>query len=339
MASKKKMLGVLLHLGQNMWDEEPLERAKLTPYLISRMCKDYLRCDEKVWRKITDRMAARHYNLALIDLGEGMVFPSHPELAVKGSWTPEKMQAEIRRLAEQGIEAVPKLNFATTHDTWLGEYHRMVSTPEYYQVVKDVVKDVMEVFGRPRLFHLGLDEETIGAQRRCGYKCVRQGDLLWHDYNFYFDTVRAYGSRPWMFGDAAHYQPERFYSEMPKDVLQSKAHYGHNFVVGKQKDKEHEASLASFAKVAAAGYEITGTSSNWVLKDPKTFPYPKGRDYYRDREAIEAFTEFCTATIPDAQFAGMLLAPWGEINEDLEDYWLEAVDQQADAFARRGIEV
>ena len=65
--------GLLLHLGRNMWDPPA----------------DYLRFDELVWREITEKMGLVGANMAVIDIGEGLVYPSHPELAVKGSWTPE----------------------------------------------------------------------------------------------------------------------------------------------------------------------------------------------------------------------------------------------------------
>ena len=335
----RKMLSALLHIGQNMWDEEPIERAKMTPYLESRCRKDYLRCDEKVWRRITDRMEKRHYNSAVLDLGEGVIYPSHPELAVKGSWSPEKLQKEIHRLRDAGIEAIPKLNFATTHDTWLGEYHRMVSTPDYYTAVQEIIDDVVEIFETPRLFHIGMDEELMGTQKRNAYQCVRQGELLWQDYGYYFACLTKHGVRPLVWGDEATFHPEWFHKRMPKYVLQSKCHYGSNFVKGKQRDEFHERQLASLKEVSDAGYEQLPVSSNWVMKKPEEFPWPTGKDYPRDRTAIRLFTKHCVENIKDELLAGFLCAPWGEINADLEDYWLEAIDQQADAMAEFGLKV
>lgn len=56
-----------------------------------------------------------------LPVGEVLVYPSHPELRVKGSWEPEKMREEIARLKRLDIMAVPKLNFSTCHD---GETHK-----------------------------------------------------------------------------------------------------------------------------------------------------------------------------------------------------------------------
>ena len=75
------------------------------------------------------------------------------------------MRAEVKRLREMGLEPIPKLNFSTCHDTWLGPYARMVSTPKYYEVAKDLIAETIELFDKPRLFHLGMDEEDERNQR------------------------------------------------------------------------------------------------------------------------------------------------------------------------------
>ena len=100
---------------------------------------DSLAFDFSLWKEMTEKMAAGRLNVLVIDLGEALVYPSHPELRVKGSWEPERMREEIARLKRLGIMAVPKLNFSTCHDAWLGEYGRMVSTPEYYGVCADLI--------------------------------------------------------------------------------------------------------------------------------------------------------------------------------------------------------
>ena len=110
---------------------------------------DHVRCDEEVWREVTEHMADVGANMLVIDLGEALFYPSHPELAVKGTWSPEKMRAELKRLRGLGIEPIPKLNFSTSHDAWLKDYARMISTDEYYKVVSDVIRDTADIFDRP----------------------------------------------------------------------------------------------------------------------------------------------------------------------------------------------
>jgi len=97
-------------------------------------------------------------NALVLDLGDGVRWDSHPEIAVENAWTPAKLREELDRARELGIEPLPKLNFSTAHDAWLGPYSRMVSTPQYYEVCRDLIDEASELFGRPRLFHLGMDE-------------------------------------------------------------------------------------------------------------------------------------------------------------------------------------
>ena len=176
MKEEEKMIwSSLIHLGMNFWGDierpacpfrwmETPEAAECvrTTYKAA----DHLRFDEAFWRNlVVPSMKAGGVNMIVFDLGEGVVYPSHPELAVEGSWSPEKLRAELDRLRGMGFEMVPKLNFSASHDIWLKEYHRMISTPEYYRVCADLIRDAIEIFDHPRFVHLGLDEETPTFQR------------------------------------------------------------------------------------------------------------------------------------------------------------------------------
>ena len=112
-----KIKAVLLHLGHNMWCEWLPDDVQNVAEIAPRYRPDLtLRNNDEMWRRVTDRMAARGLNMVVIDVGEGLVYPSHPELAIKGSWSPDKLRDEVVRLRGQGIEAIPKLNFSATHD-------------------------------------------------------------------------------------------------------------------------------------------------------------------------------------------------------------------------------
>ena len=66
-------------------------------------------------------MAAKGLNTVVIDLEEALSYPSHPELAVKGTWGVERFRRKLEQLRAKGLEPIPKLNFSTTHDIWLKE--------------------------------------------------------------------------------------------------------------------------------------------------------------------------------------------------------------------------
>ena len=181
--------------------------------------------EEGAFHSACDYMAAKGMNFVMIDVGEGYVYPSHPELAVKGSWTPEKMRAELKRIRGLGLEPIPKLNFSTTHCAWLGEYRHAISTPEYYRVVADVIRDVYEVFDRPRLFHLGYDEEDAGHMKGFDYMVIRQGELWWHEFLYTVGLVEKLGARPWIWSDKIWHHRDEFVKRCPKSILQSIWYY------------------------------------------------------------------------------------------------------------------
>ena len=143
----KTVRSLMLQVGNNMWDdflvgpddfaksieEEKINQNPFGPDPRGKRSRyhSYLCCDDGVWKDAVDRSAEKGMNAILIDLGEGVEFPSHPELAVKGTWSVEKMQKELARIRSLGLEPLPKLNFSACHDSWLKEYHRMLSTKEY----------------------------------------------------------------------------------------------------------------------------------------------------------------------------------------------------------------
>ena len=153
------MWGVLLHFGVNIQCDLPVTQwGKYKGEDLKLMtAADHVRFDEGVFDRITDRMAAKGLNTIVMDLEEALYYPSHPELAVKGTWGVERFRRKLEQLRAKGLEPIPKLNFSTTHDIWLKEYHKMVSTPQYYRVCADVIADVIDIFDTPRYFHIGFD--------------------------------------------------------------------------------------------------------------------------------------------------------------------------------------
>jgi len=202
-----------------------------------------LRWDDKLWDDLTKQIVAAGGNQVVFSLGDGIRYDSHPEIAVEGAWTPAEMRAEKRRLADLGITLVPKLNFSTGHDLWLGEYHRMVSTPAYYRVCADLIAEVIEIFDHPPLFHLGYDEETWYHQTWYEYVVLRQHDLWWSDFLWFVEQVESRGSRPWIWSDYIWDHTDRFLERMPKSVVQSNWYYGQNFDTEVDRRKAAEKDL------------------------------------------------------------------------------------------------
>jgi len=297
----------LVHLGMNMWSE--------------KNSADHVRFDEELWAETSAKFAASGVNQIVLDLGEGVVYPSHPELAVKGSWSVEKLRAEIARLRGMGFEVIPKVNFSTNHDLWLGEYHKMVSSPTYYKVCADLVKDVAEMFDRPRFIHLGYDEENDIIAKAGGiqFEILRQGDLWWHDFLWFVKQVEQAGSRAWIWSDYSRKHPDEFRRRMPKTVLQSPWEYSnpiHPF---------GQWTVQVYLDLAKWGYDVV----------------PCGSNCYNNDDNFEQNVSYCKANLPAACVKGFIHAPWRSMEPHYVDKygvnsrkrWLDSADQIAQARA------
>jgi hypothetical protein len=301
--------GALLHMGTNMWSDIPVSSwGPFKGEQLSLVCQaDHLRFDEAVWQTLTARMASAKMSLVVIDLGEALQYESHPELSVKGSWPVERFRKELARLRALGLEPIPKLNFSTAHDTWLKEYGRQVSTPAYYKVCADMIREVCAIFDKPRFFHLGYDEETAGHQSKYSYAVVRQGELWWHDFLFFVKEVEKQGVRPWIWSDYYWNHPEEFLSRMPKSVLQSNWYYGASFDAAKQK------VVQAYVDLDKAGFEQVPTGSNWSSD-----------------VNFKGTVEFCKKSLAPERLKGFLMAPWFFTLPEWQEKNVQAIAQVAE---------
>ena len=325
MNGSSEIKAVLLHLGHNMWCDylpEDMDNGLLADHKPDTV----LRSKENLWRRAIDRMVEQKMNMLVIDIGEALIYPSHPELAIEGSWTPEKMQEEIRRLKDLGIEAIPKLNFSTTHNGWLKHYRRMVSTKEYYRVCADDIRDTGEIFGTPRFFHIGDDEETASHQDG-GYLrfiCVRRNELWKHDFLHIVGTVEKNGMRPWAWSDYG-WDHQDFYEWTPKSVLMSNWYYDEcygGFELAENKTADHK-RLKGFYDLEKAGFEQVPCGTNW--SGWKRREVKVGAD-----DVIGKLVRTCRRDLGAATLKGFMMAPWASC--DTEDN-LAYVNHGIDLFA------
>ena len=95
--NSKKLWGYMLHMTSNNWSERHYETYP-TDYHRDQSLRLKLHFDERTWNRIIDELVAIGANTLLIDVEDGLRYESHPEIAVEGSWSKEKMRAEVRRL-------------------------------------------------------------------------------------------------------------------------------------------------------------------------------------------------------------------------------------------------
>ncbi len=307
----------MLNLSLNMWCDREGGHWAESGYGVYR---PYLRCDDGAWREVVERMAKAGVDMALIDVGDGVHFASHPEIAVEGAWIQPRLRDELQRLRDLGIAPVPKLNFSTAHDAWLGEYSRCVSTPAYYRVCRDLIAETIDLFGGPELFHLGMDEETAAHQQHYAYAVMRQHELWWHDLLLLVEAVGKGGSRAWVWSDKVWTHPDEFYANMPRSVVQSNWYYEPSFQIGEPRTEagplEYREAYLAYLDLARAGYEQIPTGSNW--SSPANF---------------EATVRFCADQVPPASLLGFLQTPWQATLPELMPKHTAAIDQLAAARA------
>lgn len=196
-----KMWAYLMHLSQNMWGDEKKE----------------MNFDEEVYRDILLKMQENKFDTLFLDVGDAMVYKRHPEISIRGAWTYEKIHEEIEYAKALGIQIIPKVNFSATHDIWLGEYSRMLSTDIYYKVCRDIIEEIYEAFDKPKFIHIGFDEEDARMGSVLDYMVVRRNDILWHDVKYMLDCVKKTGAHPMMWADLLLEQPEEFKKHIKPD--------------------------------------------------------------------------------------------------------------------------
>ena len=137
---------------------------------------------------------------------------------------------------------------------------RSVSTTPYYRFCEDVISEVCEVFGNPRLFHLGMDEETYGHQSLYNMVIIRQSEQWWYDLNYLVRTTLPRGARPWIWSDYIWHHEEEFLRKMSRDVLQSNWYYG-GF------EEDDSVYIRGFAALEQGGFEQVPAGSVWSRRD------------------------------------------------------------------------
>ena len=296
---------MMQHLGYNMWHDEAIWKDKKR-WKWSNFCNDHLLCSDRSWNLRMKRLMEKGsgINTLVIDVGEGVVYPSHPEIAVKGSWSAEKLNTEVKRLKAAGLTVVPKLNFSTCHDFWLGDYARMISSPTYYRVVKELIDDTVEIFDHPSYFHIGMDEEGYKWSSGNAYCVYREGDLWWHDIAFYARCIEKHNCRPWMFSNPGTRDPKEFDARLPKSFLHSPWSYAEKFEDPDAPETSDTSRGKIFLNMAAAGLDLVPCGSVWCSTSLKA------RGLQVNVKNYPNLALFCKRHIAADRLKGFFMVPW-----------------------------
>jgi hypothetical protein len=290
-----KIWACLLHISVNMWKEH----------------LPGLQLSESLWNDALKKMVDSGLNMVVMDLGDAIKYDSHPEIAVDNAWSTSKLSDELGKIRRMGLEPVPKLNFSTCHDSWLGVYERMVSTQKYYEVCSDLIEEVIYLFGKPRFFHIGMDEENEPNQRDYDMVVIRQNQLYWGDFYFLIGEVEKGGCRPWVWQDYIRYHPDEFAKMMPKSVLQSNWYNQTDF------DKPAtNKSVKAYLDLEKLGYDQV----------------PGGSNYYKNTEkCFFNNVRFCTENVADQRLLGFIQSPWKHTIEENRAHILQSIELAGEA--------
>ena len=194
----------------------------------------------------------------------------------------------------------------------------MVSTPDYYRVVSDVIRDVAEIF-KPRLFHVGYDEEDYWHQDGFQYAVMRQGDLWWNDFLFTVKEVEKNGARAWMWSDKIWHGREEFVKRCPKSVLCSNWYYLADF------DPKPKSPLYpmvhAYEWLEEAGFDqvpCCSSCGNWSTLD--TNP--------------RLTVEYCLPRIARERFKGLLMTSWQMTLKPFEKMIMRSFDLTVPAIEK-----
>jgi len=285
-----KMWAYLIHLGANMWGE-PGSIKTNAPF------HDYVITEDHIWTKVIDALPSFGFNTVVIDIGDAMEYETHPEISIKGAWSKDKLRNELKRIRDLGLTPLPKLNFAARHDAWLKEYSRMVSTPQYYKVCEDLIREVAEVFDYPEYFHLGMDEEWDTVNQGDNMIIVRPHRVWWHDVNFLFNVCDSIGARPWVWADPCWDNKDEYVKNMSKSAVQSNWYYG---TVRKNPDGTYQRKeIQTFCTLEEAGFDQVPAFSTC------------GGTYYNPQHIMQAGKDVIA---PD-RLLGFLSCPWFFTND------------------------
>lgn len=298
-----KIWACLLHLSFNMWEDF------ISPHRPFRGFRPNLELSEPLWNDAIDKMAKEGINMVVIDLGDAVKYESYPEIAVNNAWSTTRLKGELKRIRSLGMEPIPKLNFSAGHDTWMGEYSRMVSTEEYYKFCSDIIKEVCELFDTPKLFHLGLDEETYSHQSYQSHITIRKNDAWWGDFYFIVAEVEKNDSRAWIWPDYMLWnEPEQFYKKMPRSVVQSNWYYGESL------DKDHK-RVKAYLDLEESEYD----------------QIPTGSHHANNTKSIESTVRFGKEYINDSRLLGFLQTFWRPTIEENRELIIKGIELAGEA--------
>ena len=255
---------MLMHLSSNMWCKKghSYNAQKEVDDFIYR---DKFFTDKETWIKVCDFCVGCGMDTIFIDIGDGVILDSHPEIAIDGAWTKEEFKAELERLRSKGLTPLPKFNFSSAHSAWMGKYGYMVGTQKYYEVCRDLIEEVCDIFDSPEYFHIGMEEEDAASQKNKPVIIVRAPEVMMRDINYLADVCKGKGARPCIWLNAEMINSfggeENFKNNVSKDIVMTPYYY--RWVRPYYTEEQIPETVKLMKKLGEWGYDMIACSSTW----------------------------------------------------------------------------
>ena len=298
---------ILIHLSHGMWKKKDADI--------------YESFEEEAWEAILPLLNEYGVDTVLLDVADAVEYKSHPEISIKNAWSRERVKQELARCRDMGITVIPKINFSAGHDIWLGRYERMLSTPEYYEVCRDLINEVYEMFEQPEYIHLGMDEE--GDEHYYGDDALvlyRRKNLLFKDLRFLVDTVKETGATPWLWMDPLFVDTEKYKAEIGNDALLSPwYYYGLYPEHFKPIEELKEHFLATYEDFKSRGMTYAEDHPVYVEFREKILPlaadagytyFPCASRYFESWNNADDMVRYFKEGMAEEKLIGFMTAPW-----------------------------
>jgi hypothetical protein len=168
--------------------------------------------------RFIERAVSRgRYNMLVLHLENGFVYPSHPKLARPNAWSQKDLSSVINAARSLGMMVVPGMS-TPGHSQWLtGRFPELKEDatgaqlctrhPQTRVLVSELMTDLLEAFGQPAFIHIGHDEVWWRTERKHEIqRCPRcEGTPRWlllaQDIQWQHDWLKARNVRPILWTD------------------------------------------------------------------------------------------------------------------------------------------
>jgi len=152
--------------------------------------------DLEVGLEMVEALADVGFNTLVVDLADGVEYPSFPELRRHYSVPMSTVQTLVARAREAGMAVVPKLNFSKSpdarhdHNYWFRPHHEPPDDSRYWKTAFRLIDEIVNELKPVKKFFIGMDEDFLRTPEQyvAAVRTLREGlaergirTAMWND--------------------------------------------------------------------------------------------------------------------------------------------------------------